>query len=335
MKKVRFLFVVFIGIGIYLTMSSWGFLGHRTSHQLAIYELPDELRLFYYSEINDLVKFSTRPDERRNQDSTEAPKHFIDLEAYGENAAFTLAHSWNKALQQFPADTFYKYGYVPYEIIRLKDLLTNAFKNKDVDSILFYSEDLGHYIADANVPLHTSLNYDGQLTNQVGLHSLWETMIPEIEIEKYNLYSSHKATYLSKPSEEVWKAIQRAHTLLPLVFEKEKEVTKQFTAEEKYRVQTRRGKEVKNYTSGFAKAYAKSLGGTVNQQLIHSANLLADMWFTCWVDAGKPEMNSLIKKGNKESLEKNILIEINSFEKNELIKDNLLIAKKVAPEKVN
>lgn len=335
MKKVQLLLAAVLFVGTLVTMSSWGFLGHRTTHQLAIYELPEELRLFYYSEINDLVKFSTRPDERRNLDSTEAPKHFIDLEAYGENAAFTLAHTWDKAVQQFPADTFFKYGYVPYEIMRLKNLLTAAFKNRNVDSILFYSEDMGHYICDANVPLHTTLNYDGQLTNQTGLHSLWETMIPELEIEKYNLYSSHKASYLSNPSENIWKAIQRAHALLPLIFEKEVEVTKQFTVEEKYRVQMRRGKEVKNYTSVFAKAYAKSLGETINQQLIHSANLIADMWFTCWVDAGRPDMNSLIKKGDKEYLEKNIAIEINSFEKNKLIKDNLLIAKKSAPEKVN
>ncbi len=160
-------------------------------------------------------------------------------------------------------------------------------------------------------------------------------MIPEIEIEKYNLYSSHKAEYLQDPADAIWKAIQRTHALLPLVFEKEKEVTKQFTEEEKYRVQIRRGKEVKNYTSVFAKAYAKSLEETVNQQLIHSANLIADMWYTCWVDGGKPNLNSFINNTDKDSLEINLKKELSSFSKNELIKDNLLIAKKSAPEKVN
>lgn len=328
MKIIKSVFKNILLLIIVLLLNSWGFLGHRTAHQIAIYELPNELRLFYYSEIKDIVKYSTRPDDRRNVDSTEAPKHFIDLEAYGKNAAFTLNHSWEKALQQFPKDTFLKYGYVPYEIMRLKNLLTQAFKNKNVDSILFYSEDMGHYICDANVPLHTTINYDGQLTNQVGLHSLWETMIPELEIKSYNLYSSHKATYLKNPSVAIWKNIQKTHQLVPILIEKEREVTKQFSDKEKYRIQIRKGKEVRNYTSAFAKAYANSLGKTINIQLIRSADLVADMWYTCWVDAGKPNLNSLIKNTNSESLEK----ELNSFKENSLITNDLLIAKKSAPE---
>jgi hypothetical protein len=35
--------------------------------------------------------------------------------------------------------------------------------------ILFIAADLGHYIADAHMPLHTSDNHDGQLTDQKGI----------------------------------------------------------------------------------------------------------------------------------------------------------------------
>jgi hypothetical protein len=38
---------------------------------------------------------------------------------------------------------------------------------------------LGHYIGDAHVPLHTTSNYNGQKTNQHGIHGLWESRIPE------------------------------------------------------------------------------------------------------------------------------------------------------------
>ena len=61
--------------------------------------------------------------------------------------------------------------------------LTHAFSQGNRDSILFYAADISHYIADAHVPLHTTLNYDGQLTNQKGLHNLWESTIPELELE--------------------------------------------------------------------------------------------------------------------------------------------------------
>jgi hypothetical protein len=44
--------------------------------------------------------------------------------------------------------------------------LTQAFKEKRKSEILFIAADLGHYIADAHMPLHTSDNHDGQLTDQ-------------------------------------------------------------------------------------------------------------------------------------------------------------------------
>ena len=33
---------------------------------------------------------------------------------------------------------------------------------------------IGHYVADAHVPLHAVLNYNGQLTGQTGIHNRWE-----------------------------------------------------------------------------------------------------------------------------------------------------------------
>jgi hypothetical protein len=38
--------------------------------------------------------------------------------------------------------------------------LTQAFKEKRKSEILFIAADLGHYIADAHMPLHTSDNHD-------------------------------------------------------------------------------------------------------------------------------------------------------------------------------
>jgi hypothetical protein len=116
-----------------------------------------------HKEMNNLVSNSTRPDIRRNTDKTEATKHFIDLEAYGPNAANMMPLDWANAVKKYNEDTLLKYGYVPYVIVNQLEKLTNAFRSKNKDSILFYAADLGHYIGDAHVPLHTTLNYDGPL----------------------------------------------------------------------------------------------------------------------------------------------------------------------------
>jgi hypothetical protein len=320
---------IIITVAIVLVFSSWGFLVHRTINQLAVYQLPKPMRAFFHTNMQYLVENAPRPDTRRNQDSAEASRHFIDLEVFGDSAAWKMPLTWDDAVRTYSKDSLLKYGYVPYHIITMKNKLTEAFRAGKKDSILFYAADLGHYIGDANVPLHTSLNYDGQLSNQRGLHSLWESMIPEIELNQYDLYDGHKATYLSQPEVRVWDCIRRAHVLLKDVFGKETEATRQFTDSTKYRVQIRRGREVKSYSSEFAKAYSKLLDKTVNDQLLYSAGMIADFWYTAWVDAGRPDLSHLLTIAAKED-KKMFKLEYKAWQKNELIQKKLLISRKQA-----
>ncbi len=305
-------------------LSSWGFLVHKTVHQLAVYQLPVEMTPFFYANIEKLVYDAARPDTRRNTDSSEAPKHFIDIEGFGENAIRKMPVEWEKAVYLYSKDSLVKYGYVPYQVQFSKQQLTAAFRNKNKDSIIFYAADLGHYIADAHVPLHTTINYDGQLTDQKGLHSLWESMIPELEIGTYNLFTRHKAKYLNKPGESIWKAIRKAYNLLPEMLAKEKELTLKFTDAEKFRIQMRRGKESKSYTTSFAKAYAAALKNSINIQLLSSSELIADFWFTSWVDAGKPDLSGLYT--SSESATNKLINEKSSFCDNLLIKNGFLLS---------
>ncbi len=328
MKGLKKWIRLIVFAGILIGLSSWGFLVHKTIHQLAVYQLPSTIAPFFYANMDKLVYDAVRPDIRRNTDSKEATKHFIDIEAYGTDAIRKMPLEWQSALNIYAKDSLLKYGYVPYQVIFTKEKLVEAFKMKNKDSIVFYAADLGHYIGDAHVPLHTTLNYDGQLTNQKGLHSLWESMIPELGIGNYNLFTTHKAKYLNKPALAIWKAVRNANALLPAMLAKEKEVTLQFSDTEKFRVQMRRGKEVKNYSTAFVKAYALSLKNTVNNQLLASSSLIADFWYTAWVDAGKPDLSGLVSNAaEKQSLFEN---ELQLFQQNQLIKANKLLAKKDA-----
>ena len=313
--------VIFLALGL----SSWGFLVHRTVNQLAIYSLPEPLQSYFHKDQNYLVINSPRPDIRRNTDKSEATKHFIDLEAYGPNAANNMPLNWADAVKKYSQDTLLKYGWAPYLIMSELDKLTNAFRSKNKDSILFYAADIGHYIGDVHVPLHTTINYDGQLTNQKGLHSLWESFIPELRIDQYQLYNIHKATYLKNPSEALWEDIRQAASLVPEMLAVEQEVSIQFKPETKYKTQMRYGKETKLYTKEFAEAYANGLGSTINAQLIASSNLIADFWYTAWVNAGKPIITS-------REISPNLSAELKSFKLNHLIQDQFLLSKKEKPE---
>ncbi len=304
---------------------SWGFLVHRTVNQLAIYQLPKGMQSFFYSYKDYLVFNAPRPDQRRNSDSTEGSKHFIDLEYYGDSGAYKLPLKWEEAIKVYPADTIIKYGYVPYHIVTIKEKLTEAFRSRNRDSILFYAADLGHYIADAHVPLHTSLNYDGQLTNQRGLHDLWETSVPEIVFDEYTLKDNHKAQYLADPALAAWTIVRESHALLPDVFATEIEVSKNFTDSTKYRWQERWGRNRRFYSTDFAREYSKALGNTINQQLLRSAERIADFWYTAWVDAGKPDLSGInTKPASKKDMKK----EWKAYRKGQLQQKGWLISRK-------
>ena len=306
---------------------SWGFLAHRTVNQLAIYELPKSLRNFFYLNKDYLVSQAVRADLRRNEDSTEDAKHFINLEAFGDSAAWKMPIAWEDALKLYPKDSLLKNGYVPYYIIEIQGRLTNAFRNKQKDSILFYAADLAHYIGDAHVPLHTTLNYDGQLTNQKGMHSLWESMIPEIELDQFDLSSRHNATYLRHPAQAIWHAIRTAYLQTADLFSIEREISRSFSDSTKFRVQVRRGKEVTSYSTAFASALFQRIGTAVNRQLINSANLVADFWYTSWVDAGKPRLREIFSQQLSDNQKKRLKEECTAFRENNLLKRKLLMAR--------
>jgi hypothetical protein len=310
-------------LALVIGLSSWGFLVHRTVNQLAIYSLPAPLQSYFHNEMAYLVENAPRPDIRRNTDKTEDTKHFIDLEMFGPKAVYDMPLDWESAVKKYGVDSLKKYGWGPYNAMMQMEHLTQAFKSKNKDSILFYAADLGHYIGDLHVPLHTTTNYDGQLTGQKGLHGLWESYIPELNLNDYDLYSKHTAVYLKNPAEALWKDIRKANALLPEMFAKETKLTAKFTPETKYKTMVRYGKETKTYTKEFAEAYAIELGPTINGQLIASANLLSDFWYTAWVNAGKPDL------GSSRSISNELEVELKSYQSNQLIKNGLLLSKKV------
>lgn len=308
----------FVGFG-------WGFFAHKVIHQLAIYALPKQMQPFYFRHQEALVETAVRADQRRSQDPLEGPRHFIDVDVYGDSAAYTLPESWDQAVKVYSADTLRKYGIVPWHVLRLKDRLTEAFRARNADSILFYSADLGHYIADAHVPLHMSVNYDGQLTNQRGIHSLWESKLPQTFLEGYPLYSG-KADYLPDPQKAIWGVVRATFPLVQPTLQQEQLASLDFSEEQKYVMVETRGQVRRYYSDAFAEAYQKRVGDMVERQLRASAQMVASFWYTSWVDAGRPDLASLLSPALTKEEKKALRQELKAWRRNELAEKNLLQA---------
>lgn len=368
MKKVIF---VLLGLLVIVrpTQSEplWGFFGHRHIGRLAVFTLPSEMIGFYKQNIEWITEHSPDPDRRRYAIKVEAPRHYIDLDRWGEPPFPELTRDWltdairhtdlsildeeGDTIQLVRADAmdwtapkvrvgrymipFEKYqnfyrknilnksaysceslsslrknadfpcgkllvedhlfddGLNPYYTEYLIGRLTKAFKTQDVSAILHRSADLGHYIADGHVPLHTTANYNGQLTGQVGIHAFWESRIPELFADDQYDYFVGKADYILNKRAWIWDYVLKSHSYVDEVLFLEKNLRKTYPADEQMCFEQHNTIMLKTQCEPFAKAYQDSMDGMVESRFRGAIQSVGSAWYTAWVDAGRPDLSLL------------------------------------------
>lgn len=288
----RCLLLLFL-LGLPNLTAAWGFYAHQRINRLAVFSLPPEMMPFFKHHIVFLTENAVNPDKRRYAVAGEAPRHYIDLDVYGDSALHKLPRFWPEAVAKYSEDTLNAYGIVPWHIGLVKYQLTEALRQRDAGRILRLAADLGHYVGDAHVPLHTTSNYNGQQTGQHGIHGFWESRLPELFSDEYDFFVG-PALYLEKPQEAAWAAVASAHLALDSVLRFEKELSAAFGTDRKYSFEERNGTTVKVYSRDFATAYHARLAGQVERQFRRSVLATASFWYTCWVDAGQPDLTALL-----------------------------------------
>jgi len=293
---------------------AWGTWGHQHINRAALLLLPQELGVFFYDHADFLTEESVVPDLRKYtlNDKAENPRHYIDLEAYNYTTVAIMPQTMKEAIAMYNKDTIQKYGSLPWYIQDMMDKLTTAFREKRKTEILFLAGDLGHYLADAHMPLHTSLNHDGQLTNQRGIHAFWESMLPELFGDNYNLYIG-EPHYIDNIGKATWAVIQHSHVLADTLLLIEKQLRETFPKDKMY-LKDAKGEIVKSkfnqqvYSKEYAEQYHQRLNGMVEKQMRGAISVIADFWYTAWVNAGKPDLSNLdpksVTKGNAKNYKK-------------------------------
>jgi hypothetical protein len=291
-KAVRGLFLCVLVL-VSTECYCWGFYGHKKINYQAVFLLPPGMMVFYKKHVVFLTEHAVDPDKRRYAIAAEGPRHYIDLDRYGPDVAKSLPRKWSKAVEVFTADSLQQHGIVPWWIQIMQARLTTAFKEKNAARILKLSAEIGHYIADAHVPLHASSNHNGQLTGQHGIHGFWESRIPELFAESRFDFVIGKAEYISDPLEFIWARIYESGLAADTVLQKEKELSASFAESAKYAFEERNGVMIKQYSTAYTTAYQKQLNDMVERRMRQSIYAVAAYWYTAWVNAGQPDLTSL------------------------------------------
>jgi hypothetical protein len=292
MLKRALLFLLFdIIFGVIVvgkTATPWGFWGHRHINYYAVFCLPEEMLPLFKTNVDYLTRHAVDADQRRYLLPEEAARHYIDLDYYENEAGeIVLPQHWKTACDSFSVDTLNAHGIVPFQVYWSFLHLQKMFEVHDANGVLKAAADLGHYVGDAHVPLHTTSNYNGQKTGQKGIHAFWESRIPELSGERY-LNFVPKVDYIDDPQSFIWEAVMESHRLLDSVLRMEHALRERLGEEQMYTI-AMKGQSLQRVISpAFAQAYEEAMNGMVERRYRSAIHALSSLWYTAWVNAGQP-----------------------------------------------
>jgi len=308
----------FLAAGLTPRASAWGKTGHAYANSAAVGTLPPETSLAKFLGANQafLAAHSSDPDVWRDKQHVvgEAPHHFIDVDAYGTPSDFALL---NLPFKREDADLKFGHalveskGTVDWTIDLWTSRLSDAMKGTDPDLILADAAVLGHYVADAHVPFHSAVNYDGQLSGQRGIHARFEEEMVKNTIKPADL-SPDAAQALPDVlgAARLWSG--QSLDLTPTVLQADIEARVQAAAAGKSVPETgplpvginafthkplpKDGSPAPDYYKDnpvYWKTFSAIARPIALARLNASASHLGSVWLTAWQRAGSPDLSKL------------------------------------------
>jgi hypothetical protein len=165
---------------------AWGTAAHRHIMARAIDLLPAELKPFFLQHKDEVVMRVVDPDLFRVLGWEEDPNHFVNFGAkeLGEYPFKELPREYGAAIEKLGLATLRRNGLLPWRQQEEFGNLRRAFEGftretYGVGNTVLFAAVMSHYIQDAHQPLHASVNYDGQMTGNTGIHARFETALFE------------------------------------------------------------------------------------------------------------------------------------------------------------
>lgn len=254
---------------------AWGPAGHRLVNGWAIDTLPPEIRGFFEARRQLLIDHSSDPDEWMKKDRYERNRHYIYLDKYGLFPYLALPHSYRAAVDRYGKGRIGRDGTLPWQIGEYSLRLTNALKAGNWDEAALDAAFLGHYVADAHDPFHTTQNFDGQLSEQTGL----EMRFAERTVAQYtNFFVFHAdgAAKINDPTDYAFDAVLEANTWVDRVILADR--------------LARDG--LPGYNDDYLERFYRQIGQTAMQELNGAAHDAGSYWYTAWLNAGRPALPS-------------------------------------------
>ncbi len=268
-RKIAFIIVASIAL---LSLSSWGSIGH-TMISFRINLFFNEEMTFFDDWVFYLSEHASDADRRKGDDPEEGPKHYIDIDNYDMfldqgRIPTTLDSCITAYGEQFVEDN----GYLPWATLAMYDSVVSCLERGDWTNAKKYGADLGHYVADGHMPLHLTRNYDGQFTDNDGIHARYEIEM----IDRYHdqlSYSGIPAAEISDVTQYVFSYIYSSYVYMDSIL-----------------IADDYAKEMTGGTSSglYYSALWEKTEHLTNKMFKQASHAMAELLYTAWVEAGGP-----------------------------------------------
>lgn len=268
MKHKRKLIFLLLFSSIFVL--GWGSAGHKIINRRSTYSFPQAMSFLNWSD--SLAAHSSDADYRRTTDPDEAPRHFIDIDNYPEFIATGRIPQDLDSLIAIHGSSFvYDNGILPFSIIATVDSIKNYFQLHNFQKAMLHAADLGHYIGDGHNPLHITRNYNGQYTNQNGVHSRYETQL--INRDSGNIvYNFQKAVYISNINKFVFDFIYFNYTYVDSVL----------------RYDSIARSQAGSYNSNYYQIFWQLAGNFTTMLFNNASHYISSLIYTSWINSGSP-----------------------------------------------
>jgi hypothetical protein len=255
----------------------WGWDAHRFINRNSVYHLPGEMALLV-QDSTFLALHSVDADARKISGDTslfaEGPRHYLDIDDYPDFHA--LPRKLDSIIALYGWERVKQNGTLPWATVMTYDSLIAQLSRGDWSAALLSASDLGHYVADAHQPLHCTVNYNGQLTDNDGIHSRYETTMLSSTYYLSELWiTPDSARYVSDPLAYAFEYILHANSLLDTIL----------LGDTYARNVSGWGGSGSPPASYYAALWEKTRHTTLDQ-LQRATEALASLWYSAWVDAG-------------------------------------------------
>jgi len=262
--------------------SAWGFEAHKFIVDRMVELLPPELKPLFEKRRAFIIERSVDPDLWRTVGwDQEPPNHFLDIDyaAYGPYPFEALPRDYDAAVQKFGKDVVHSQGLLPWRTAEFYGNLRREFESLKrqpapgyaVDNIVLFAAVMAHYVSDGHVPLHSVVNYNGQVTGQDGLHSRWETELFERNRSSLTIAPA-PAKGVANPRDFMFDVILASNRATANVLESD--------------LKAAAGREF--YDDAYFEAFAKGTLPNLERRLNDSITAVASMIIGAWEQAGKP-----------------------------------------------